>query len=67
MIAHRHMQRKFDKHRAKFDKHRAKGPMFAQAIDDLERRLFGKDRQGVDDSHTDSPEDSLPSIPAHTA
>lgn len=43
MITHRHMQRRFNKHRDKFDKHRAKGPQFAAAIDDLEKKLFGEE------------------------
>lgn len=43
MITHRHMQRRFNKHRDKFDKHRAKGPQFAGAIDYLEKQLFGEE------------------------
>jgi len=43
MISHRHMQRRFNKHRDKLDRHRAKGPMFAAAIDELEKQLFGEE------------------------
>lgn len=41
VLIHRHMQRKFLKHRHKFAKHRAKGPAFAARLDELEAKLFG--------------------------
>ena len=40
-LVHRHMQRKFDKHRDKLEKHKEKGPLFRQAVEELERKLFG--------------------------
>lgn len=36
------MQQRFREHQDKFDAHRAKGPMYAQALDDLEKALFGE-------------------------
>lgn len=38
---HKLLQKKFNRHRHKFDKHRAKGPLFAAALDELEKHLFG--------------------------
>ena len=43
LIVHAQMQKVFNQHRHKFDRHRAKGGAFAQALDDLEERLFGPD------------------------
>lgn len=40
-IIYERMQKVFKQHRHKFDKHRAKGSAFAQALDDLEAKLFG--------------------------
>lgn len=42
VITHRRMQQRFREHQDKFDAHRAKGPMYAQALDDLEKALFGE-------------------------
>lgn len=41
LMVHRHMQRRFNEHRHKFDRHRAKGPAFAAALDEFEKKLFG--------------------------
>ena len=41
LIAHARMQQVFNRNRDKFDRHRAKGAAFAQALDDLEEKLFG--------------------------
>ena len=41
-LIHRHLQHRFLQHRHKFAKHRARGPAFAAALDEYEKKLFGK-------------------------
>lgn len=54
VILHRHMQRRFDKHRDAIERHKQKGGAFARAVEDLEKRLFGvtDDRSLVDGDKT---------------
>jgi len=41
ILIHRRLQKDFDKHRDKFEKHRNMGPAFAEALAELEHKLFG--------------------------
>jgi hypothetical protein len=38
---HKLLQQRFNQHRHKFDRHRQRGPLFAAAVDELEKHLFG--------------------------
>lgn len=43
IFVHRHLQRRFDRHRKRIDNHKQKGPAFAAAVLALEQQLFGEE------------------------
>lgn len=60
-IVHSRMQQRFNSLRAKLDAHRNRGPAFAAAVDELEKKLFKEVPcpEGENSPSADSPSTEL--------